>query len=508
MRFLHSSPTPHHGLTSHLAFLFALVVSAFSPFQSEAQTERGEFTDPAPPEVHEVPAGAESPEPQSFDRLTFHGAPKPLAADAVTADWPRFLGPNDDGTTPETRLLNTFPETGPALVWEMEKGDSYTAPVIQGAHLVYFHRLDGAETVECLHPETGKRYWSYSYPTDYRDRYGFNSGPRASAVLADGRVYTLGVTSILTCLDLKTGMAIWQRDLQSEFGVPQYFFGHGSCPLVYQGKVIVNMGSPDNLSVAAFDAMNGKMLWGTRHEWRSSYASPVVKPLQGKDRLLVFAGGESDPTFGGLMCIDPETGELFDAYPWRAERRESVNASSPVVVDGDRVFVSECYQKGGVLLELSKDLKWREVWKAPDFGMHWMTPVAHDGYLYGFRGYKTFDAWLAGYRLEDGNEQWREEFEWNLTVNGRDFGMSFLRGSLLWADDRFYAQGESGSFAILDLTPEGASIKVNSQLFLAPSTWSLPVVCRGLLYIVQHESSPVDGTPPRVLCYDLRAAAP
>jgi len=477
--------------------LFLAILSPLLPAQ--------DFSDPKPPTVHKLPADDAVAEAQSFDRLTFHKAPKPLAKEAVTADWPRFLGPNDDASSPETHLLKQIPEDGLNLVWEVSKGTGYTSAVIAEERLILFDRINDKETIDCLDPETGKRFWSYQYPVTYKDRYGFKNGPRASAVINSGKAYTLGVTSILSCLDLKTGTALWQRDLNTEFDMASYFFGHGSCPLVYDGKVIINLGTANELCVAAFDQHSGKLVWGTKHEWNSSYASPVVKTLQGKPRLLVFAGGESKPSVGGLLCIDPGTGELFDSYSWRADKWESVNGSTPVLAGKDQVYISECYVKGGVMLKLTPELKWEEVWKAPGFGMHWMTPLAIDGNLYGFLGRNEPDAWLGSFNIATGKENWKKDFEWKIKLpTGRDYGMKFFRGSLLQADRRIYCLGEMGSFAILDLDQDGAEITSQTQLFVARSAWSLPVVHRGLLYISQHEPDFFGEGKPRIICYDLR----
>lgn len=485
--------------------LLSLSLLLFSALGACAQESASVYTDPAPPEVNDVPQAAAIPEAVAFAELTFHAAPKPRAESAVNADWHRFLGPNDDGTTPETHLLAEFGDDGPPIVWEMEKGIGYTSPVIVGEYLVYFTRLGDRETIMALHPETGQRYWQHDYPIEYRDRYGFNNGPRASAVIDSGKVYTLGVTSVLTCLDLKTGSQLWQRQLSSEFDVKQYFFGHGACPIVYDGKVIINLGGSDQLCVAAFDQHNGRLVWGTRHPWRSGYASPIIKSLRGEDRLLVFAGGDSRPPVGGLLCIDPKTGKVFDAFPWRSGKYESVNGSTPLLAGENHVYISDVYSKGGVMLELGEDLKWKSVWEAPDFGLHWSTPQFKDGYLYGFRGRNEPDAWLACYDAESGKEQWREDLQWTIDANGRDYRMSFFRASILQADGRFYTLGELGSFAVLALNPAGAEVTSRAQLFTARSTWSLPVVCNGLLYLAQHEDAYDTQKPPRLICYDMRA---
>ena len=133
--------------------------------------------------VSSFAAGASVPE--VFPGLVFHAAPKPLASGAIVADWPHFLGPRHDATTPETKLLDRWPATGPDKVWEMEVGEGYACPVFASGRLVYFHRLAGKETVDCLDPETGRRFWRFDYPVEYEDRYGFSPGPRSSAVVND-----------------------------------------------------------------------------------------------------------------------------------------------------------------------------------------------------------------------------------------------------------------------------------------------------------------------------------
>lgn len=470
------------------------------PAVSRAQS----FTDPATPQVTPAPSDATPKEATTFPGLTFHAAPKPLPEGAVTADWPRFLGPTDDAKTTETQLLERFPEGGLKKVWEMEKGNSYTSPSIVDGKMVVFNRRGDEEVIQCLEPETGKQLWSHAYPSSYRDRYGFNDGPRASAVIADGRVFTLGAESVLSCLDLASGTRLWQRKLAAEFDRLPYFFGHGCAPIVYGGKVIVPLGTTDGLSVAAFDVATGKLAWGTRHTWQAGYASPVIAKLQGKDRLLVFAGDDSDPPAGGLMAIDTENGTLLDAFPWRPDKYESVNGSTPLAVGDDRVFLSASYNKGGVLLKFNSEGKWEELWRTPEFGLHWNTPLLLDGHLYGFHGRNEPDALFKSVEVATGKENWSADPEFTTPgPGGRDYRMKYFRGSLLQADGRTWALGEFGSLGILKLTPAGFEEIDRTQLFLARATWSLPVLHRGLLYIAQHEED-MDGNPPRLICYDLR----
>ena len=276
---------------------------------------------------------------EAFDRLTFHAAPKALAADAKTSDWARVLGPTDDAHSPETHLLKTWSSNEPKPVWEVQMGEAYNSPAVSGEFCVIFHALEGKETIECLNRETGKRFWSQDYPISYQDRYGFGNGPRGSPVIANGVVVTYGVTSELRAFDLQTGKALWQHDLRKEYNVPQDFFGAGGTPLILDGRVILNVGGKKALiedteglrdrkerlaeagvSVAAFDLQSGKVVWTVEDAWGASYASPIPAKLHGKTKVLVYAGGESDPATGGLMCIDPVSGKLHSKFTWRAFR--------------------------------------------------------------------------------------------------------------------------------------------------------------------------------------------
>ncbi len=451
-----------------------------------------------------APLFSQEKAPVAFDRLIFHKAPKPLAKGAVTADWPRFLGAADDATSPEKPLLVDWPKTGPVPVWEVRKGEGYSSPAIVGDKLVIFHRLEGDEMAECLHPETGKRFWTYQYPVEYRDRYGYSDGPRTSPVVEGGRVYLHGVTAWMTCLDLKSGKAIWKRDLAKDFGIPQYFFGKGSNPVVAGDLVIINVGGSEERCVVALDKKSGKTKWIAKDAWGASYASPILATMHGRKTCLVFTGGESRPAVGGLLVLDAATGEKLARFPWRADMFESANAVSPVYLGDNRVFLSECYEIGGVLLEFDEKFKPKVLWKKPDFNIHWMAPIFHDGHLYGAAGRHQQGGELVCVEVATGKEKWRERVAWTQNLGGRELNLEAFRCSLLQADGHFLCLSEFGSLLWLDLSPKGFKILSKSQLFFAPQAWTLPAVSRGLLYVMQNEFDRLGSRPPRMICYDLR----
>ena len=433
-----------------------------------------------------------------------HAKPKALAKDAVTHDWPSFLGPSHNGISSETRLSRTVP---PPLVWEFPKGTGYTSPAIAGERLLFLHRVGNEEIVECLHSETGARHWNFRYPTDFEDRYGYNNGPRSSPVIDGERVYTVGAQGQLHCLELGTGKLAWRRNLAVEYKVPQDFFGISSTPLIEGALLIVNVGAPGGPCVAGLDKATGREVWRAGKEWGPSYASPVPGVVHGKRRIFVFAGGESTPPTGGLLSIDPAIGRVDFTFPWRSRSYESVNASCPVVFD-NKVFISASYRTGGALVEIRPDFTHRVAWTTQEFGLHFNTPIHRNGFLYGFDGRNEPDASLACVDASTGKIVWRVTPEWNetITLRGeqRQHPVGTYRGSLLAVDGHFLCLGELGHLLWLDLTPKGYREISRCWLFAARESWALPVLSRGLLYGVQNTRDIITGAGPRLICYDLR----
>ncbi len=434
-----------------------------------------------------------------------HVKARALAKDAVTHDWTRLLGPAMNGVSTETKISRKLP---PPLLWEMRKGAGYTSPAIQGDRLVYLHRNGGQEFVECLHPETAAQHWQAAYGTTYEDRYGYSKGPRSSPVIDGERVYTLGVQGVLHCLALDSGRIIWKRNVNADYKVPQDFFGTAGTPLLEGDLLILNVGAPDGPCVVALNKSTGKEVWRAGKEWGPSYASPIAAKVHGQRRVMVLAGGESQPPTGGLMSIDPASGKVDFSFPWRSRSYESVNASCPVIFDNNKVFVSASYRTGGALIEIKPDFTHKELWRVSDFGMHFSTPAYKDGYLYGFEGRNEPDASLACLDVSMGKVVWREVLEWTETVEiggqSRTVAMSPYRGSLLSVDGNHLCLGERGHLLWLDLSPKGVKVLGRTWLFFGDQTWALPVLSRGLLYVSQNSRDPVKGTTPRLLCYDVR----
>ncbi len=425
------------------------------------------------------------------------------------ADWPQFLGAGRDGKSTEAGFEMDLSKAG--MAWNSPRGESYSAPSVSGNRLIQHTRFQGLEKIRCLDAATGRLLWSDEYPTTYRDRFNYLGGPRATPAIANGRVYTLGVQGVLNSHRLEDGTLLWRRRLADEFDVDTDFFGFACSPLVEGDLVVVNLGM--GKCVAAFDAATGETRWISGEQWGRSYASPVAATLHGRRMLFVFSGGESSPPVGGLLCIDPATGEILDRFAWRSPRHASANASTPVI-SGNRVFISSSYDVGGVMLEVLPGFTFKEVYRTKAYASHWATPTLVEGYLYGFANNKLVCMeWATGKRIwrtvpKVGNQVFQ-----SLENGAGQGGAAHYRpepgedgfgiGSLIYVDGHFLCLGETGLLAWMDLSPEGCTILSSRRLFTADQTWTAPVIANGRAYLCQNLPEP-EKSEPRLICLDLK----
>ena len=159
------------------------------------------------------------------------------AAAAFGDDWPQFLGPTRNGVYLGVPL-GSWKEGGPPVLWRKDIGRGFSGPVVAEGRLILFHRLGDRETVECLEAGSGKKIWTFDYPTGYEDDFGFDDGPRATPAVSEGRVYTFGAEGALHCLDLSSGAKLWSVDTQEKFRAQKGFFGLASSPLIEGDRVL------------------------------------------------------------------------------------------------------------------------------------------------------------------------------------------------------------------------------------------------------------------------------
>ena len=373
-------------------------------------------------------------------------------------DWPQMLGPTRNGVYAGAPLAESWPASGPPIVWKRDVGQGFSGPVVAGGRVILFHRVANREVIEALDPASGASSWKYDYPTTYRDDFGFDEGPRAVPVVAGGVVYTFGAEGMLSAIDLEKGTRLWSQDTRRRFEVPKNFFGAGGSPLVDDGRVIANIGGM-SAGIVAFEAKTGKMLWTATSD-EASYSSGTLATIGGR-RVAVFL------TRNGLVGLDPATGRVQFQRTWRSRSASSVNAATPLVV-GDDVFVSAQYGPGAGVLK-AVDAKLADVWTSDDaLSTHYATAVYRAGVLYGYHGRQETGPSLRAIDFTNGRVLWNVD--------------QFRAGSVTLAGDRLVIVRESGELMIAPAAPDAFKVLARAQI-LPATVRALPAIAGGFLYM-------------------------
>ena len=373
---------------------------------------------------------------------------------ALSEDWPQFLGPGRNGV-----YSGAAPQSVSAAIWKTDVGQGFSGPVVARGRVILFHRRENRAIVESLDASTGKRVWLTEYPTDYRDDFGFDEGPRATPAIAGERIYTFGAEGVLQALEFVTGKRIWSIDTKQKFGADKGFFGAVCSPLVENGRVLMNIGGPKGAGIVAFDAASGKILWTATND-EAGYSAPVATTINGARHALFF-------TRAGLVDIDPETGKIRFQFPWRSRSHASVNAAAPVVA-GNLVFLSASYGTGATLLQIDGSGA-KPLWASDDaLSSHYSTSVHRDGYLYGYHGRQEYGQSLRCVELKTGKVLWN--------VDG------FGAGTVTLAGDRLLLMRENGELVIAPASPKEFKPLAHSPL-LPAVVRAYPALADGKLYV-------------------------
>jgi outer membrane protein assembly factor BamB len=426
-----------------------------------------------------------------------------VAPAALADDWPRWLGPGYDGASRERGWLKAWPEGGPPRLWAKEIGTGYSGISVARGHLILYHRTGGTMRIESLEPSSGKERWSYAYPTDYEDAYGYDNGPRCAPEVYEDGVFALGPEGELHAVALESGKKLWSRELEKELELQPNFFGTGATPLIEAGVLYVNLGGTDLGSgkALAISTADGKTIWESRIEG-GSYASPLLAEVAGARQLFIFHRG-------GLSALDPADGRERWMFRWHSRIYESVNGATPVMA-GDLIFFSATYGTGGVCLRV-KESYYEVVWKDDPsrrekvLDIHWATPNLVDGHVYGFAGRHEVESVLKCVELSSGKVKWSwEGYSQDLAPPSGAAGggqpasrpSGLGRGAMIYSDGHFIALGERGDLVLLKLSPAGREEVARVRRILRYPAWTPPTLANGRLYLRDLK---------QLICLDLRA---
>lgn len=289
---------------------------------------------------------------------------------APADEWSQWRGPNRDGVVPSASVPSSWPRDLKRK-WTVRAGSGYASPVVsQGAAFVFARDGDN-ETLSRFDLATGKLQWIMPYAAPFQKNSYANDmskGPFATPLVRDGRVFTFGVTAVLSAWDAATGKLIWRKDYSKTVDTSKLFTGTAASPVYVAGSVIVTTGDDRGSAMRAFDPASGREKWSLPLQAGPGYASPVVV-----DGALVTMTSQS------LIAVSAATGKLQWTLPWKDEWIE--NIITPVRA-GDLLIFSGV-RRGTVAYRMRPNASPVEAWANPGATFYMSTPVADGQHLYG-----------------------------------------------------------------------------------------------------------------------------
>ena len=410
-----------------------------------------------------------------------------LLQPALADDWPQWLGPNRDGVWRENGIVEKLPTNGLSYRWRVPVGAGYSGPAVSKGRVYLADRragsgkpagrgsIPGAEGVLCFNEADGKLLWQHEYDCAYNVSYP--AGPRATPLVHDDKVYTLGTEGDLLCLAAGSGKVLWSKQFKKEFGLDTPVWGFAGHPLIDGNKLICLAGGDGSVAVA-FDKDSGKELWRALSAREPGYAPPTIIQAGGTRQLIIW-----HPQ--AVNSLNPETGEVYWSFPF--EVRSGLAVPTPRQ-DGDRLFITSFYN-GPIMFQLAKDKPAATVlWRGKSNserntdGLHSImpTPVIEGGYIYGVCSYGQ----LRCLRADTGERIWD-----TFAATTGDQPVRWANTFLIKNGDRYFLPNEKGELIIARLSPKGYE-EISRAKLLEPTNsdpgrsvvWSHPAFANRCIY--------------------------
>ncbi|HJT34222.1 MAG TPA: PQQ-binding-like beta-propeller repeat protein [Pirellulales bacterium] len=393
----------------------------------------------------------------------------PVRFETTPDDYPHFLGRGGHAVVDDVRLARDWSANPPRQVWRQPIGAGFSSFAVVGDLAVTQEQRGDDELIVCYQVPTGRPLWSHANRVRFKDPTG--DGPRATPTIDGQRVYALGATGILDCLDGATGELLWTHDTLAEHDLKNLEWGKSNSPLIYDELVIVTGGkSADGKSgpsLIAFDKTSGEQVWQAGHD-NAAYCTPELAVLADRSQIVIVNAGS-------VSGHDPTDGKLLWEYAWPGQWPK---VSQPVPLDGERLLVTAGYGLGAVLLKVEGDaessLSPAEVWKSKKMKPQFANVVLRDGFIYGLD-----DGVLACVGLANGERRWRK---------GR-----YGHGQILLVGDVLLIQAESGEVVLVEASPRRHH-ELTRFAAIEGKTWNNPALS-GRRLLVRNDQE--------AACYEL-----
>ena len=381
-----------------------------------------------------------------------------MVVPASAADWPQFLGPNRDNSSPERVAAWT---EAPQVLWRQPVGDAHSSPVVADGKVFAFYQPRGknADALAAFDAGTGKKLWESQYE---RAAFTppFGTGPRGTPTVAGDTIFTVGSTGILAAWNVQNGELRWKVDTLTEFHAKNLFFGISTSPTVLGDYVIIMVGGA-GAGIVAFDKASGKTAWKATDD-PQSYATPIVTDVRGKPQLIALTGAH-------LLSLSP-AGTVLWKFPFRDRLNES--STTPVRV-GDRIIASSV-TAGSVAVEIpasGSDAK--PIWRDPKLTCYFSTPVLVGQQLYMVNGAATLFNPAIVLRCVDaatGKVLWEKP-------NLGKYHAAIIRTG----DDKLLMLDDTGRLTLIQ--PSAKGFEPLAEAKVCGPTWAHPALSNGRLFL-------------------------
>ena len=392
------------------------------------------------------------------------------------ADWPQYRGANHDGSSAE-RLNKGWVGAVTNPVWRVSVPNALSSVVVSGGRLFTQTRriVNGADSEVCLALSitNGAELWARAVDNaSYPDSgVGTDDGPRTTPAVSGGSVFVLSSYLKLYRLNATNGAVLWQKDLRTLYGGQVIAWQNAASPLV-DGDLIYLNGNGGSARLMALHTSDGRLVWRAENE-ALTHSTPILASIQGV-RQVIFA------TQSGLLALDPATGARLWRFSYPFSYGFSIGVSP--VVCGDRVFVcgAHSYGMGSVAVQISlvgNTWTTQQAWSTNNPASHWMTPVCHQGFLYGQFGIQSFDGTRAQLKCVDiatGAVKW----------STNDFG----RGGTILVDEHLLTVTEKGELVLIKpntnaYTEVARFLAIPNYHGTTNKCWNVAAVADGRVYV-------------------------
>ncbi len=384
-----------------------------------------------------------------------------------SVEWTGWLGPNRDGWVEHFAVPDAWPKQL-KQDWQADVGLGYATPLVSNGFVYQYGRMGEEEVLTCFRLDTGKQQWQSRYEVPFTMGQGgewHGKGPKGAPILADGRLFTLSISGILTAWNAESGKRLWQRDYNERFAKPKPtpYWGATTSPIVSGKHVFAHFGNDQRGVLVALDVETGEEVWSQPKD-APSYSSPLLIEKSGVRQLLEW-------NHRAVVGIDLDTGEQLWEYPF-PHVETNQNMPTPAWKDG-RVYVGG-ENRGVRSVEpalAGSDWTAKEVWHQKDVALDMATAVINGDYLYGLSHFSK--GRLFCLELATGDVLWQSK-----PRVGDNATFLSIPGHIVVLTDRgklqFYtADGQA--------TKQVASYEVSEE-----ATWAAPVLLDSGVLIKDH----------------------